>query len=407
MKIIIPTFMYDSSLAGGAARVVELLSEGLTNRGVEVTVITSKPETGISVDIINRIKVIRFFPKNLYWINHKDRQSTLNKTVWQIIDTWNPFVYRTVKDIFQSENPDIVHVHKLRGLSPAVWSAAKASGFKEIVHTCHDYELLSPVGLLDGKIGELAKKQNFLLYPYQKLRRSTSNSIVVATAPSDFTLKLHLNMGFFSNAKHKVTPNTHGYSMKELTALRDEMNKKTHENGHSLRMLYLGRLDTSKGIEVLCDAVIDCEKKKSNVHLDVVGWGSIEEKLKEKYGASKSIRFCGPKYGEQKNQILKECDIVVVPSIVLEVFGIVIAEAYAYGKPVLASNIGGIPEIVIDHQTGFLVEPNDARKLSDQIQFLARNKRMLASMKQACFSMAQNLSAEKFLNNYMLIYSDL
>ena len=197
MKIILISFLYEPELGGGAAQVVFSLAKSLHSEGIEVVVITSAPQGGNSVEWQAGIKIIRFYPRNLYWVYDKDLQPPWKKVLWQVIDTWNPLVYWKLKQVLQAEAPDIVHVHKLRGLSPAVWNAARSAGVQVLVHTCHDYELFSPEGTLSGRVGRLAENQAFVLKPYQALRRRLSNQVSKASSPSQFSLDLHTTRGFF------------------------------------------------------------------------------------------------------------------------------------------------------------------------------------------------------------------
>jgi glycosyltransferase involved in cell wall biosynthesis len=390
-------------LGGGAAKAVFDLTTALSDQGKEVIVFTSSPNAGVSIEVIDKIKVFRVSTGNLYWIYDKDRQPVWKKTIWQLLDTWNPYVYFQIKELLKLESPDIVHFHKIRGLSPAVWSAAVSTGISNLVHTCHDYELLSPEGLFMGRVGALAKRKSWIVRPYQILRQKLSEQIKAVTAPSRYTLHTHLDFDFFPFAAGQVVPNTHGFTMSRLELIKTKEENVTKEG---LRLLYIGRLDPIKGIDILCDAVI--ESGLSNITLDIVGDGLYGKALIEKFGQEKNIYFHGPKFREsEKEDFFLNADVVIVPSIVPEVFGIVITEAYAYGKPVIASKIGGIPELVHPGETGFLFEAGNVQELKALIENVYFHPDILKNMKENCYQEAKKYSTEEYLHGYQTVYQSL
>jgi glycosyltransferase involved in cell wall biosynthesis len=402
LKIVLITFLYEPNLGGGAAQVVYSLAHSFVAAGLDVTVITSLPTSRPVIERKDGIKIIRFNPRNLYWVFDKDSQPVYRRMVWQLIDIWNPFVYRMVRSILETEKPDLVHVNKLRGLSPSVWNAARSTGVSTLMHTCHDYELVSPEGQLFSRIGRLANNRALAMRPYQYLRSKNSSLVQLASSPSKFVLDLHQQMGYFRNATCRVIPNSHGFTYEELLK---QQGKRGNVPDRSLKLLYLGRLVPEKGIEELCQAVNWSIKYYPKLTLDIVGWGFLEDSLRKRYWENKNIHFHGGVFGEEKNQLLRECDLLVIPSIFQESFGVVITEAYAFGKPVLASRIGGIPEIVKDDETGFLVTPGCVDKLSEKICQIAKKPDRIYDMRGACFEAAKEFTADRILNQYLDFYN--
>jgi glycosyltransferase involved in cell wall biosynthesis len=402
MKILIVSFLYEVEIGGGAAVVVNQLANLLLSANHEVVILTSWEGRQVKTEKINGIKIIRIPAFNLYWVFHKDTQPTYKKVAWQLIDTWNPWVYRVCREIFIREAPDVVHVHKLRGFSPSVWSAASAAGIRKIVHTCHDYEVLSPEGLLTGKVGKLAREQSILLRPYQIIRRSVSKVVDVVTFPSVYAREVHLKMGFFSAAIKRVIPNSHGFSQKCIEARQSASlyNEKTEIK----QFLFVGRLDKAKGIEILCDAFIKLKIARPDVILQIAGWGPLEGSLKAKYGHYSYINFIGPVFGERKEEIFTRNDVLVAPSLVPETFGIVIVEGFAYGLPAIATRVGAFPEVVKEGYTGYLADPNSIDKLYDAMVKISSAPLTAIEMSGNCFTEAVKYSTESFIENYSSIY---
>ena len=112
---------------------------------------------------------------------------------------------------------------------------------------------------------------------------------------------------------------------------------------------YFGRLSEEKGLSPLIESL-----KGINIQLNIVGDGPIREKLelKVKDLHLKNVHFVGYKTGEQLKDLIKNSMFIVVPSQWYENYPFAILESFAYGKPVVGSRIGGIPELVKDHVTG-------------------------------------------------------
>lgn len=407
MKVVVISYIFEQDVGAGAVASALRLVQGLAQRQIDVVVITTHPHRQPSVTVEDGVKVYRLHPQNLYWVGDKEQYRGLRKVLWQLIDTWNPQVYIHVRRILQLEKPDVVHVHKLRGLSPAVWSAANAAGCRPVVQTCRDYELLSPEGTLMSRVGRWAEQGAWFMRPYGWMRAKTSRLVDVATAPSRYTLTTLTNRGFFPRAKQLVVPNTHGYSLAELAAIEATATSEApRRRPGDVRLLYLGRLEQTKGVDLLCAALLSSAKDHPELHLDLVGDGTYEGQLRQSYADHPQIHFHGAVFGAAKEQLLRECDVVVVPSIWPEVFGNVIIEAYAHGKPVIATRVGGIPEIVQEGETGLLVAPDDRTALQKAICRAAEHPKMFQQMNRACFNAARRYALETITEGYLHAYKN-
>jgi len=405
MKILLASFLYETEIGGGASVVLNQLAQLLIRKKYHIVVLTTWSGRHIKTDHLAGIKIIRLPASNLYWIAEKDRQPTYKKIFWQLFDIWNPLIYRQAREIIKNEAPDIVHSHKLRGLSPSLWSAASSAGIKKIVHTCHDFELLSPEGLLMGRVGRLAQEQSLVMRPYQSVRRYFSRLVHHVTAPSQFVLNLHQKMKFFPLAKVGVIPNTHGFSTGELNKAYPE-SQTLFQNDEAKHFLYIGRLDQAKGIDLLCQVFSQFNGLDQDWLLRIAGWGPLDAFLREKYECQGNIEFMGPVFGDEKTELFRRSHVLVAPSLAPESFGIVIAEAYSHGLPVIATRIGAYPEIVQDGKTGFLVKPGSAEGLSSAIIKISAEKNLFKTMSENCFVEAQKFTTEKFLSDYINIYED-
>jgi glycosyltransferase involved in cell wall biosynthesis len=154
----------------------------------------------------------------------------------------------------------------------------------------------------------------------------------------------------------------------------------TPYRGREPRMLCIGRLIPIKGHLVLLRALAQARARVPGVTLDVAGRGPLEPALKayaRELGVEDAVRFLG--FVSPIQQAVEASAIVVVPSLG-EGFGMVALEAMERARPVIASSVGGLPEIVADGESGLVVPPSDAEALADAIVTLAGDLPRAAAM---------------------------
>jgi glycosyltransferase involved in cell wall biosynthesis len=141
--------------------------------------------------------------------------------------------------------------------------------------------------------------------------------------------------------------------------------------GSDARLLCIGRLIPIKGHLVLLRALAQARMRVPGIALDVAGRGPLEPALKSyarELGVEEAVRFLG--FVSPIESAVEEAAIVVVPSLG-EGFGMVALEAMERARPVIASAVGGLPEIVVDGETGLVVPPGDAEGLAEAMVALA------------------------------------
>jgi glycosyltransferase involved in cell wall biosynthesis len=144
--------------------------------------------------------------------------------------------------------------------------------------------------------------------------------------------------------------------------------------------LYVGRLSPEKGLRTLLDA-----SRRTRMPLRIVGEGPDQLALKQWAAEHKAVgvSFEGHKSGDELECVIRGAAFVVVPSEWYENASMSVLEGMAYGKPIIASRIGGLPEQVEDGQTGLLFEPGNADELLQAIESLAADRSLRRSMGQA------------------------
>jgi len=153
--------------------------------------------------------------------------------------------------------------------------------------------------------------------------------------------------------------------------------------GAEARFLCVGRLIPIKGHLVLLRALAQARSRVPGIVLDVAGRGPLEPALKSyarELGLEEAVNFLG--YVSPVQEAIERAAIVVVPSLG-EGFGMVALEAMERGRPVIASAVGGLPEIVADGETGIVVQPGDADALAEAIVALGGDLERAAAMGRA------------------------
>lgn len=146
------------------------------------------------------------------------------------------------------------------------------------------------------------------------------------------------------------------------------------------RLAVVGRLIPIKGHDVLFRALAGARERVPGLTLEIAGEGPLEPELRAtaaRLGLGDAVQFLGRV--APATPVLERAEVIVVPSFG-EGFGLVALEAMERGRPVIASAVGGLPEIVDDGRTGLLVAPGDAAALADAIVALADKPALAASL---------------------------
>jgi glycosyltransferase involved in cell wall biosynthesis len=140
-------------------------------------------------------------------------------------------------------------------------------------------------------------------------------------------------------------------------------------------IVFLGRLHPVKGLDYLIESFYLITNRYQNVSLLIIGKGSelsAIRNLANKYNLNSKIFFNSKVSNKEIPNYLSACNIFVLPSL-SEGFPTVVLEAMASGLPIVATNVGGLPDIIQENKNGFLVEPKNPEKMAERILFLLNN----------------------------------
>lgn len=240
------------------------------------------------------------------------------------------------------------------------------------LHHLHYVEALNSIHFNHNLVSLVPYMTKQMLLTYSE--RMLMNQSAAIIAVSRFTKESAVRYLGFNPARITVVQN--GIPIEPLSDFREGNVDLVFRNlfsflGNDKLILYVGRLERSKGLEYLIEAFSRIMDKIPSVKLVVIGSGdsSYVNRLKRKIALmhiEENVFFLGRVTQQVLTAAYGASSVVVLPSL-MEGFGLTLTEAMVRGKPVVATKVGAIPEIVQDGITGLLAEPADATSLSELI----------------------------------------
>ena len=386
IKVLVVNTLYHPFEVGGAEKSVKSLCEKLAKEGFEIGVLSLSNETD-SFETIKGIKIWRLKTRNIYWPFSSKTKSKITKIIWHTIDRQNLFPQGKIKKILQEFKPQIIHTNNLSGLTTLIWKIALKRK-TPIVHTLRDYYLICPKSTM-FKGAHKCSNQCIDCEVFSRKQKKLSNIPSVVVGISQRILDIHTSKGYFSTSRKQVIYN--GFSI----------NKHSSARAHTspLTIGFIGQLKRAKGFDMLVNALNTLN------HYDwkllIAGDYSPKQKIDtNKKIPKEKVDFLG--FVKQKS-FFEKVDFLVVPSIWEEPFGRGIVESFSSNTPVIASNIGGIPEIFQSNKQ-FLFEPNKQSLIDMLIKILDRPK---ASLSTFDFKIPEKFLIEKTVGAHVNLYREL
>ncbi|MEM3389386.1 MAG: glycosyltransferase [Thermoproteota archaeon] len=332
---------------GGPPKVTFDLCKGLSKKGHEVEVYTTNAyDQNSNFSLDNRILnvdgiKVTYFPN---WLRI-DNLFIAPEMVTKLKKTGCSF--------------DILHVHFGRQLYDAYSMFLRKRHKVPLVVQAH------------GSLPYIGKRRLLkMLYDFLIGQRIFSNASKLI-ALNQFEAEQYRRMGV-PEEKIAIIPN--GIDLSEYANLPPKGSFKSKHNipGDKKIILYLGRIHRIKGIDFLIKAYAYLVKKIGCKDAILVIAGPDDGYLNEAKALAKSlsigdsVMFTGPLYGRDKLEAYVDAEVYVLPSR-YETFPMTVLEAYACGKPVIASNVGGLRELVVDGETGLLFKAGSIQQLSKKL----------------------------------------
>ena len=375
---------------GGADRLFVELNRLMIDKGDRVVTFTYKPKVAIGDAHPNYVHY--FIDKELY-------PNSVLKTIIGIIRAfYAPRILKDLERIIEKEKPVIAHIHNIYHRIPYdILNILHKHGVRS-VWWLHDYKWRCPNHQLytQGNICKKCKDGNYFkavkyrchldsflkssitcFFAYFVSANKYINKVDMFIAPSLSVYSLFKEFNFPISIV-KVLPHfNYGVFDVEVAAVTT----KQQENPFAL---YVGRIEKNKGRLHLVRAF-----GESGYPLKIIGTGNYEIELKKYCIDNKlvNVEFSGYIPPDRLSGYYYTSLFVVVPSVWYEVFGLSVLESFNHAKPVVASAIGAIPEIVENMKTGLLFKPGDVEDLCKRIKWMFENPESAREM---------GLNAQKF-----------
>jgi L-malate glycosyltransferase len=297
--------------------------------------------------------------------------------------------------VARKEKPDVIHAH---WILPQGFTAALVGKILNIpiVTTAH--------------AGDVFPLKNPI---FKILSKFSVKSAAASTVNSNFTNKA---VEKISGIKSKVIPMGVDLKTFSSSSSTSQLKKKYRIGNNDKILLFVGRLAEKKGVTYLISAMNAIIKKYPNCKLLIVGDGPEKPALikqTQSLGLFNKIIFTGSIPNSDLPQFYKAADIFVLPSIIdkrgdTEGLGVVLLEAIASGTAVIASNVGGIPDIVMNKKTGLLTDQKSSLGLSSAIVnllgSLSQRKKLATAAKQ---HISKNYSWNKIAKEFNSVFSSI
>jgi len=317
-------------------------------------------------------KFADYFVKN---INFSKREGWLKdlKKAFHLLYSYE--AKKKLETLIKKEKPDIAHLHNFNfQITPAILSVLKKHKIP-VIWTMHDYHLICPNYRLftQGKVCERCKINKFYnCYKYKCIKNSRTMSFLAMLEMylHKILLRSYEKIDLFISPSKFLAAKVQAWGIRpeKIKQLYNFVNleefKLADEIGEDL--IYFGRLAEEKGLLFLLEAMKDLK----DINLKLVGDGLQKIEIKNFIAANNlsNVKLLGHKSGQELYNLIKNSRMVVLPSIWYENNPLVILEAFALAKPVIGSNLGGIPELIETAKTGFIFQAGNENELKSIIK---------------------------------------
>ncbi len=316
-----------------------------------------------------------------------------------------PASYRALKKVLAEYQPDLVQLHTMSQVSPSVLFLLRAYPTVVTIHGSEDFT----EGLLlwafplhfftEGKVGkEHLTFVGWLHYLYHRYINGKVYRLGFRNVDTFIALSRYMQ----TELKKEGIPATY---IPNATRLFSPVPINTQLS----TLIYVGRIEKIKGIQYVIQAIQLLRETHPEVQLRIAGSGAYRkdlEQLVRVLGLEEAVTFLGYQTREQLYEQYKTATALVVPSVWPEPFGKVGIEAMSVGRPVIASDVGGIGEWLSDGETGYLVPPADPQVLAEKIRLLLGDKAQLVRMSEKAATHALQFSIEEHAARVLAVYEE-
>lgn len=339
------------------------------------------------------------------------------RVIWQMISrsVYSLEVKKAIQKEIDEIKPDLVYIiHFVNKLSPSVITGAKEKGVP-VVLRLSDYFLLCPRFdfMYDKQPCEACLTNGYGTC----MKRKCVKGSLFASAIRVFSMKMHNLMKVYDGVDAFITPSeflkdklvTNGFYADKIHCIPTFTTSKT-EIGEPVTGqygLYFGRVTEEKGVET----VVRAYEQMPDHHVKIMGDDTTEEAVRlKRYVKEKNlnnIEFLGFKSGAELENIIKGARFTLIPSIWYDNLPNTALESFQYSKPVIASNIGSLPELVLDGFNGYLFEPGQADKMMEKIKLLDNDAAVAEMGKNSRSRLNDRFSPDTHFSELMSVFESV
>lgn len=372
MRILLVNYRY--FLSGGPEKYMFNIKKMLEDRGHEVIPFSVHSNKNVETEYS------RYFvePIGSRDAVYYDEYKKTPKVMWQLLtrSCYSLEVEKAIQKEIKDVKPDLVYIiHFVNKLSPSVICGAKKLGVP-VVLRLSDYFLLCPRFdfLSDKKVCEECLTQGY----HRCIQKRCVKGSLAASAIRVLSMKIHNLLRVYDDVDAFITPSLflkkklseNGFQQGKIHCIPTFTSSKTEvgEPVVGTYGLYFGRIAEEKGVET----VVKAYENLPEYSVKIMGDDTTEEALRLKQYVKEhnltNIEFLGFKEGRELEEIIKGARFVMIPSIWYDNLPNTALESFQYSKPVIASDIGSLPELVEDGFNGFLFDPYSPEELAGKIR---------------------------------------
>lgn len=398
MKILLVNkFHY---LKGGSEKYYFDLAKLLQEHGHEVAFFSMQDEKNIKTGCKE------------YFVENSDMNS---KNIFKALDViYSRKNKKAMEKALDDFKPDIVHLNNFqRQLSASIIKPIKKRNIP-IVFTAHDLQAICPaIVMLDSKkqICEKCLNGKYLNCVKNRCVKNLGLKSILGAVEA----KYYKYKKIYINKIDKIITPSEFYKLKliqdgipenNIEAIHnfidmDNYNVEVEDDGYAF---YFGRLIKEKGIFTLLEAFKGLKDKK----LLIAGDGPDLEKIKEylnKNNMQENVKLLGYIDSDKVKEYVRKSRFIIVPSIWYENCPYSVLETLAIGKPIIGSNLGGIPELVKNNESGLIYTYNKPKELQEKMRVLFENKELADELGKNAKQIAkEEYSKESYYNKIINIY---
>lgn len=345
----------NSAFSGGAERTMETLLRTLKASGHVVAALGTCAQPGLHRIDEGGITQWRAGISNLYWPRMDEAHSWPVRRLWHLIDIYNGAMQRPLGEVLTKVRPDVVFVHNLPGWSIAAIPLIRSRNIP-VIQILHDHYNICPNSTM-SRGGKNCERQCKSCWVMRTPHRKITSKVNAVVGVSQYILEQHLACGAYADVPIKRVINNvrspAALGLAEAVELRRKAD--TARDPGVFRFGFIGGITPEKGIEMLLEVFTAWDQPAVELLVAGTGKSSLVNRLTARY-AGKRVKFLGTM---EPKDFFTSIDVTIVPSLWQEPFAGVVAESFAFGVPVIAARRGGLPEMIVDGETGLLFEPDE------------------------------------------------